>query len=389
MTIAARRVLEINAPSFSDLAASKTAYTKRTGQSVIDFSIGSSNIPPCQEVKDAIANAALEDANYQYTLQPSTTMVQAIQEWYSKRYGVELAENEIFPLKGSQEALSHLPMTILDPGDLMLIPDPCYPIYRTAPLLAGAKTYFMPMRKENDFLIDFDEIPEEVAKEAKLMLVSYPSNPTGAVADDAFYEKLIDFATKNDILVIHDNAYSELIFNGQPGRSFLSYPGAKEIGVELNSFSKSYSMGGTRMAVLVGHPEIVAAYSKLMNTIDFQSFGPVHAGAIAALTKSGDFVKQVREEYKRRAEFLVGNFAKAGWKIDPVKATMFVWAPIPDGYADSSEFMKVLLEQTGVLTNPGTSFGKEGERFVRLALVRNDDEVLEAARRIQESGLFA
>lgn len=389
MTIAARRVLEINAPSFSDLAASKTAYTKRTGQSVIDFSIGSSNIPPCQEVKDAIANAALEDANYQYTLQPSTTMVQAIQEWYSKRYGVELAENEIFPLKGSQEALSHLLMTILDPGDLMLIPDPCYPIYRTAPLLAGAKTYFMPMRKENDFLIDFDEIPEEVAKEAKLMLVSYPSNPTGAVADDAFYEKLIDFATKNDILVIHDNAYSELIFNGQPGRSFLSYPGAKEIGVELNSFSKSYSMGGARMAVLVGHPEIVAAYSKLMNTIDFQSFGPVHAGAIAALTKSGDFVKQVREEYKRRAEFLVGNFAKAGWKIDPVKATMFVWAPIPDGYADSSEFMKVLLEQTGVLTNPGTSFGKEGERFVRLALVRNDDEVLEAARRIQESGLFA
>lgn len=389
MKYAAQRVNDIHAPSFSDLAASKMAYTNRTGKAVIDFSVGSSNIPPCQEVKDAIAQAALADENYQYSLQPSKAILKAVQDWYATRYGVELSEEEIFPLKGSQEALSHLPMALLDPGDLMLIPDPCYPIYRTAPLLAGAQTYFMPMRKENDYLIDFDEIPEDVAKKAKLMLVSYPSNPTGAVAGDDFYEKLIDFATKNEILVIHDNAYSELIFDGQPGRSFLSYPGAKEIGVELNSFSKSYSMGGARMAVLVGNADLVAPYSKLMNTIDFQSFGPVHAGAIAALTKSGDFVASVREEYKRRADFLIDQFAKAGWQIDPVKATMFVWAPIPDGYADSSEFMNVLLEKTGVLTNPGTSFGQEGERFVRLALVRSDEEVAEAAKRIAESGLFA
>ncbi|MEY8309945.1 aminotransferase class I/II-fold pyridoxal phosphate-dependent enzyme [Erysipelotrichaceae bacterium 51-3] len=389
MKYAAKRVNDIHAPSFSDLAASKTSYTRRTGQQVIDFSVGSSNIPPCKEVKEAIAKAALADENYQYTLQPSSAVLKAVQDWYAQRYGVELAEEEIFPLKGSQEALSHLPMALLDPGDLMLIPDPCYPIYRTAPLLAGAETYFMPMRKENDYLIDFDEIPEEIAKKAKLMLVSYPSNPTGAVAGDDFYEKLIDFATRNEILIIHDNAYSELIFNGEPGHSFLSYPGAKEIGVELNSFSKSYSMGGARMAVLVGNADLVAPYSKLMNTIDFQSFGPVHAGAIAALTRSGDFVRQVREEYKRRAEFLIDQFARAGWKIDPVKATMFVWAPIPDQYADSSEFMNVLLEKAGVLTNPGTSFGKEGERFVRLALVRSDEEVAEAARRIAQSGLFA
>ena len=389
MKYAAQRVNNINAPSFSDLAASKTAYTNRTGKAVIDFSVGSSNIPPCQEVKEAIAQAALTDENYQYTLQPSKAILKAVQDWYLNRYSVELREEEIFPLKGSQEALSHLPMALLDPGDLILIPDPCYPIYRTAPLLAGAETYFMPMRKENNYLIDFDEIPKDVAKKAKLMLVSYPSNPTGAIAGDDFYEKLIDFATKNEILVIHDNAYSELIFNGEPGRSFLSYPGAKEIGVELNSFSKSYSMGGARMAVLVGNADLVAPYSKLMNTIDFQSFGPVHAGAIAALTKSGDFVASVRNEYKRRADFLIDQFAKAGWQIDPVKATMFVWAQIPDGYVDSSEFMNVLLEKTGVLTNPGTSFGKEGERFVRLALVRSDEEVAEAATRIAKSGLFA
>lgn len=389
MKFAAKRVEAIKAPSFSDLAAAKSAYTKRTGQEVIDFSVGSSNIPPCSAVKEAISKAALEDINYQYTLQPGSAILAAIQDWYKNRYGVELAEEEIFPLKGSQEALSHLPLALCDPGDLVLLPDPCYPIYRTAPLLAGAETYFMPMKKENDYLIDFSAIPQEVAKKAKLMVVSYPNNPTGAVANDRFYEELIDFAAKHNILVIHDNAYSELIFSGEPGKSFLAYPGAKEIGAELNSFSKSYSMGGARMAVLVGHPEIIAAYSKLLNTIDFQSFAPVHAGAIAALTESGEFAHEVRDEYKRRSEVLIDQLSKAGWKIDPVKATMFVWAPIPESYEDSSAFLNDLLEKTGVLVNAGTSFGEEGKRFVRLALVRSDEEVAEAARRIAEAGIFA
>lgn len=384
----AKRVEEIKAPSFSDLFAAKRAYVERTGKQVIDFSIGSSNIPPCQAVKEAIAQGALQDECYQYTLQPSKEMVTAIQEWYKNRYGVSLEAQEIFPLKGSQEALSHLPLALCDPGDLVLLPDPCYPIYRTAPLLAGAKTWFMPLRKENDYLIQFDAIPEEVAKEAKLMVVSYPNNPTGAIADDTFYEELIAFAKKNDIFVIHDNAYSELIFNGQPGKSFLSYPGAKEIGVELNSFSKSYSMGGARMAVLVGQKDAVASYSKLMNTIDFQSFAPIHHGALAALRNSGDFTQQVCQEYKRRSEFLIDQFQQAGWMIDPVKATMFVWAPIPDQYEDAAQFSTDLLDKVGILVNSGTSFGQEGKRFVRLALVRNDEEVLEAAQRLLDSGLF-
>lgn len=388
MKTAAKRVEAISAPSFSDLFAAKQAYTRRTGQDVIDFSVGSSNIPPCDAVKQAISAAALEDASYQYTLQPGEAILKAIQDWYSRRYGVRLETSEIFPLKGSQEALSHLPMALCDPGDLVLLPDPCYPIYRTAPLLAGAETWFMPMKKENDYLIRFDEIPDEIADRAGLMVVSYPNNPTGAVADDAFYEALIRFAKEHDILVVHDNAYSELIFNGTPGKSFLSYPGAKEIGVELNSFSKSYSMGGARMAVLVGNADVIAAYSKLMNTIDFQSFAPVHQGAIAALTSSGDFAHEVRDEYRRRSEVLIEAFGKAGWQIDPVKSTMFVWAPIPESYADSSAFLSDLLEKTGVLVNAGTSFGQEGKRFVRLALVRNDDEVREAARRIAQAGLF-
>lgn len=388
MKYASRRVADIKAPSFSDLFAAKEAYRNKTGQAVIDFSVGSSNIPPCTQVREAIAKAALDGESYQYSLAPKSDLLEAVKNWYARRYGVTLKDNEIFPLKGSQEALSHIPMALCDPGDLVLLPDPCYPIYRTAPSLAGADFYSMPMTPENDYLIDFDSIPDEIADKARLMVVSYPNNPTGAIANDAFYEALVAFATKHQILVVHDNAYSELIFEGEPGKSFLAYPGAKEIGIELNSFSKAYSMGGARMAVMVGNADMIEPYAKLMNTIDFQSFSPIHQGAIAALNDSHGFEKEVRQEYKRRAGKLIDEFSKAGWQIAPVKATMFVWAPIPDDFEDSQEFLYTLLDRTGVLVNAGTSFGQQGKRFVRLALVRSDEEVEEAARRIAASGLF-
>lgn len=388
MHIAAKRVDEIEAPSFSELFDAKRAYTRKTGQEVIDFSIGSSNIPPAPRLKDSLAEAVQEDLSYQYSLAPLDEMVEAIIRWYRNRYGVELAEDEIFTLKGSQEALSHVPMAFCDPGDLVLIPDPYYPIYGTAPALAGADIYFMPLKKENHYLIDFDSIPEEIAQKAKLMYVSYPNNPTGAIADDAFYEKLIQFAKKYDILVLHDNAYSELVFDHERGKSFLAYPGAKEIGIELNSFSKAYSMGGARMAVMVGNPQMLAVYKKLINTIDFGVFPAVQKAAITALDTCDDFCVQVRDEYRRRRDYLIQQFAQAGWMIEPNPATMFVWAPIPDRYTDSAAFNADLLNQAGVLANAGTSFGKEGRRYVRLALVRNDDEVEEAARRIRSSGLF-
>ena len=389
MIKAAQRVEAIQAPSFSDLFAAKKKYTDRTGQEVIDFSIGSSNIPPKAEVKEAMAAAVRKDSSYQYCLSPSAEMVAAIQHWYKTRYDVNLAPEEIFTLKGSQEALSHIPLAFCDPGDLVLIPDPFYPIYGVSPMLAGAEIHYMPLKKENRYLIDFDAIPEEVARQAKLMYVSYPNNPTGALADDAFYERLIAFAKKYDILVLHDNAYSELIFDEKPGKSFLSYPGAKEVGFELNSFSKSYSLGGARMAVMVGHPEALAIYRKLMNTIDFGVFFAVQDTAIYALENAADFVAQVRDEYRRRRDYLIEQFAAAGWQIEAPAGTMFVWAEIPASWSDSKAFSDALLEQAGVLTNPGTSFGQEGARFVRLALVRDDEEVAEAARRIRQSGLFA
>lgn len=388
-TKAATRIQAIDSPSFTELFEAKKRYTAKTGKEVIDFSIGSSDIPPHHAIKEELARQALNDESYQYSLAPLSEMVAAIARWYHTRYGVDLAEDEIVTVKGSQEALSHIPLAFCDPGDLVLIPDPYYPIYGVAPRLAGADIVFLPLKEENDYLIDFDAIQEDVARKAKLMYVSYPNNPTGKTAPDSFYERLIRFAKRYDIVVLHDNAYSELVFDKEPGKSFLSFEGAKDVGIELNSFSKSYSMGGARLAVMVGNRELIAIYKRMMNMIDFQAFGAVQRAGIAALAHHARFVPALRQEYRRRRDWLIQKFQEAGWSIEPPEATMFVWAKIPDHYEDSASFHRALLEQAGVLTNAGTSFGQEGTRYVRFALVRGDAEVEEAARRIQEAGLLA
>ncbi|WP_276927643.1 pyridoxal phosphate-dependent aminotransferase [Faecalibaculum rodentium] len=386
MIRAARRVQEIQGATFADLDRKKKGFTDRTGLPVIDFSIGSSNIPPMDAVKETLSQAVQEDAAWQYSLGPLPEMIEAVQDWYQNRYGVDLEADEIFLLKGSQEALTHVPLVYCDPGDTVLIPDPYYPIYGTAPRLAGAAVQFMPLKEENGYLIDFDAI--ENPDEVKLMYVSYPGNPTGAVADDAFYERLVQFATDHDIIVLHDNAYSELVFEGETGKSFLAYPGAKEVGIELNSFSKSYSMGGARLAVLAGNAGLVQAYRKLLDMTDFCVFPAIQQAGICALKEGQAFTEQVRNEYRRRRDYLIEKMKEAGWNIAVPKATMFVWARIPACWSSAQAFTDALVDQAGVLVNPGSNFGKEGERYVRLALVRSDGEVQEAARRIRESGLL-
>lgn len=386
MIRAARRVQEIQGATFADLDRKKKRFTDRTGLPVIDFSIGSSNIPPMDAVKETLSQAVQEDAAWQYSLGPLPEMIEAVQDWYQNRYGVDLEADEIFLLKGSQEALTHVPLVYCDPGDTVLIPDPYYPIYGTAPRLAGAAVQFMPLKEENGYLIDFDAI--ENPDEVRLMYVSYPGNPTGAVANDAFYERLVQFATDHDIIVLHDNAYSELVFEGETGKSFLAYPGAKEVGIELNSFSKSYSMGGARLAVLAGNAELVQAYRKLLDMTDFCVFPAIQQAGICALKEGQAFTEQVRNEYRRRRDYLIEKMKEAGWNIAVPKATMFVWARIPACWSSAQAFTDALVDQAGVLVNPGSNFGKEGERYVRLALVRSDGEVQEAARRIRESGLL-
>lgn len=374
---------------FSRLDEEKRRLQEK-GEKIIDFSIGSPDIAPAPHIMEALLKAAEDPANYRYAIHDLPRLQQAITDWYRRRYDVELDPcSEVITLQGSQEALANIALTLCNPGDIVLVPDPYYPIFAQGPKLAGADVRFMPMKEENDFLIRFDEISEEVAKKAVLMIVSYPNNPTGAVADDRFYTELIAFAKRWDIAVLHDNAYSELVFDGKRGKSFLSYPGAKDVGVELNSFSKTYGMAGARLGVCVGNRELIAGYHRLKSNMDYGIFLPVQQAGIAALEADQNCVETTRKAYEHRRDLLVRRFGEAGWVIRPSAATMFVWARIPDAFADSEQFALSLLAECGIVVTPGTEFGAEGRRHVRIALVISDEQIEEAAQRLVRSCLFS
>ena len=360
-----------------------------SGKAVYDFTIGSPNIAPSKEVMDALITAAQQPESYMYSLHDTKELKETIQAWYRKRYQVELdTETEILSLQGSQEGLAHVALALCDEGDIVLIPAPSYPIFANGPKIAGAELYEMPMLKEYDYLIQFDAIPEEIAEKAKMMIISYPNNPTGATAPDSFYEELIQFAKAHDIIVIHDTAYSNLVFDGEEGKSFLYYAGAKDIGIEFNSFSKTYGMAGARIGICVGNAEIVGILRKLKSYIDFGMFLPIQKAAIAALTQEQSIVKETRETYQRRRNRIVAGVAAAGWHIASCKSTMFLWAQIPEGYGSSEEFALNLLKCSGMLVTPGSSFGAYGEGFVRIALVQSDEVIEQALQALKESRLF-
>lgn len=360
-----------------------------SGKAVYDFTIGSPNIAPSKEVMDALITAAQQPESYMYSLHDTKELKETIQAWYRKRYQVELdTETEILSLQGSQEGLAHVALALCDEGDIVLIPAPSYPIFANGPKIAGAELYEMPMLKEYDYLIQFDAIPEEIAEKAKMMIISYPNNPTGATAPDSFYEELIQFAKAHDIIVIHDTAYSNLVFDGEEGKSFLYYAGAKDIGIEFNSFSKTYGMAGARIGICVGNAEIVGILRKLKSNIDYGMFLPIQKAAIAALTQDQSIVKETRETYQRRRNRIVAGVAAAGWHIASCKSTMFLWAQIPEGYGSSEEFALNLLKCSGMLVTPGSSFGAYGEGFVRIALVQSDEVIEQALQALKESRLF-
>lgn len=360
-----------------------------SGKAVYDFTIGSPNIAPSKEVMDALITAAQQPESYMYSLHDTKELKETIQAWYRKRYQVELdTETEILSLQGSQEGLAHVALALCDEGDIVLIPVPSYPIFANGPKIAGAELYEMPMLKEYDYLIQFDAIPEEIAEKAKMMIISYPNNPTGATAPDSFYEELIQFAKAHDIIVIHDTAYSNLVFDGEEGKSFLYYAGAKDIGIEFNSFSKTYGMAGARIGICVGNAEIVGILRKLKSNIDYGMFLPIQKAAIAALTQDQSIVKETRETYQRRRNRIVAGAAAAGWHIASCKSTMFLWAQIPEGYGSSEEFALNLLKCSGMLVTPGSSFGAYGEGFVRIALVQSDEVIEQALQALKESRFF-
>lgn len=373
---------------FSALAQMKRERLARGGE-VVDFSIGSPNIPPAEHIVEALERGVREPGNYEYAVGDTPELKNAAAGWYRRRYGVELdPETELTSLLGSQDGLAHLALAVADPGDTVLVPDPCYPIFGDGPLLAGAELYRMPQTEETGWVVDLKAVPEEVARRAKLMVVSYPNNPVTSLAPPSFYRELVEFAKAYGIVVLHDNAYSELVFDGAECGSFLSYEGAKDVGVEFNSLSKTYGLAGARIGFAVGNRDVISALKSLKSNLDYGMFLAVQKAAVAALTGPQDCVKETRDAYRKRRDVLVEGLDAAGWHIEKPKATMFVWAKIPEPYADSAAFVRELFERTGVLVTPGSAFGPSGEGYVRLALVRSEEETRRAVRAIEESGIL-
>lgn len=358
-----------------------------SGKDVINLSIGTPDFQPDSHVREAVSRAALDPEQYKYSLNETRPLLDAVQSWYRRRYNVELADDEIMAVCGSQEGIAHVCFPFAGPNDLILAPDPGYPIFSFGPLMTGATVALYPLRAENNWVLDFGDIPEDVADRAKAMVVSYPNNPTTAVADRSFYERLVTFAREHNIIVIHDNAYSDLLLNGEQGLSFLSIPGAKEVGIEFNSLSKTYNLTGMRVSFALGNREVIGKFRAFRSQIDYGMFYPVQAGAVAALTGPQDIVARNREGYMARRDALCGGLRRIGWDVPDAQGTMFVWAKIPDRFTSSVDFVLELMEKTGVIGVPGSAFGAQGEGYVRFALVVPPERMEEAVRRIDESGI--
>lgn len=358
------------------------------GEEVINLSIGTPDIPPADYVVKAVSEAFKNPENYKYGITESKELLDAVSYWYKNRYGVELEHKNIVAVNGSQEGIAHIAFPMCNSGDIVLVPDPCYQIFAFGPTMADVKLHYMPLLKENDYIIDLDAIPENIAKRAKMMVVSYPNNPTTATAPREFYEKLVAFAKKYDIIVIHDNAYSELVYDDEPGLSFLEIDGAMDVGIEFNSLSKSYNLTGLRLSFAVGNEEILKKFRTFRSQIDYGICMGVQIAAISALTGDQSYVAEVRDEYKKRRDTFIDGLNRIGWDVPKTSSTMFAWLPIPPKYTSSLKFSLELLEKAGVLVVPGASFGELGEGYVRAALVQNCKGLERAVEKIKESGIL-
>lgn len=358
------------------------------GVDVINLSIGTPDFAPDAHVMQAVSAAAEEPENYKYSMNDTPELVRAVQDWYARRYDVKLDPEQVMSVSGSQEGIAHVAFPFVGPGDLVLAPDPGYPIFTFGPMMTGAEIGLYPLYAEKGWILDFDDIPDEVADRAKLMVVSYPNNPTTAVADRDFYVRLVAFAKQHNILVLHDNAYSDLVLDGSEGISFLSVPGAMDVGIEFNSLSKTYNLTGMRVSFAVGNRDMIRRFHDFRSQIDYGMFYPTQAGAVAALTGPQDIVARNRAGYQARRDALCGGLRRIGWDVPDSRGSMFVWAKIPQGYASSAAFVLELMDKTGVICVPGLSFGAQGEGYVRFALVVPPARMEEAVRRIADSGIL-
>ncbi len=358
------------------------------GRTVYNLSVGTPDFPPAAHIVEAVVEAAKKPENYKYALSDLPELTESVITRFRKRYGVELEKEEIMSVYGSQEGITHIGLPLCNEGDVVLVPDPGYPIFSIGPSLTGAKLATYELRPENRYLPDLGGIDEKIRKAAKFMIVSYPLNPVCKTAPREFYEKLVPWAKENGIIIVHDNAYSDIIYDGREGISILSVAGAKDVCVEFYSLSKSFNYTGARMGFLVGNREIVANFKKLRSQIDYGTFLPVQYGAIAALTGPDDMVKAQCAEYQRRRDALCGGLRAIGWDIPDSEGTMFAWGAIPEKYGDDDvAFVMDLMEKSGVLCTPGSSFGSLGKGHVRFALTMPVEKIREAVEAVERSGM--
>jgi LL-diaminopimelate aminotransferase len=381
----ARRLDAVPPYLFAELERT-VARKRREGIDVISLGIGDPDLPTPQAVIDALAAAARDPSTHQYpTNHGSDEFRAAAATFYRDRFGVELdPESEIVPALGGKEAVGHVALVLLDPGDLCLSPDPGYPPYTSGPVFAGAEVYYLSLEEDNAFLPELDAVPTEVAAHANLLFLNYPNNPTGAIVEPGYFERAVEFARTHDLAVVHDNAYSEICFDGYRAPSFLETPGAKDVGVEIFSPSKGWNMTGWRSGIVAGNAEIVERYRRLKTNLDSGMFEAVQRATIAALTEAREFPREMSEVYRRRRDLVADALVAIGLHIEPPQATPYFWVHVPEGHTSAS-FAELVLEEAAVVVSPGPAYGPSGEGFVRLSLTVPDERLGEAVRRIETS----
>jgi len=364
------------------------AHAREQGLDLIDLGMGNPDGSAPQPVIDAAIAALQNPANHGYPpFEGTASFRRAITTWYHRRYGVNLdPDSEALPLLGSKEGLTHLALAYLNPGDLVLVPSPAYPVHFRGPIIAGATVHPLILKAEKDWVIDLASIPEAIARQAKILFFNYPSNPTGATAPREFFEEIVAFARHYEILLVHDLCYAELAFDGYQPTSLLEIPGAKEIGVEFHTLSKTYNMAGWRVGFVVGNQHIIQGLRTLKTNLDYGIFAALQSAAETALQLPDEYVNQVQDRYQQRRDFLIHGLAQLGWNIPKPKATMYVWVPCPPGIG-STDFALSVLQQTGVVVTPGNAFGEGGEGYVRVSLIADCDRLGEALQRLKEANI--
>ncbi len=385
---ASQRLDRFGAEVFASLN-NKLLALKAQGKTIYNMSVGTPDFKPYDHVVEALTQAAQDPEMWKYALRDLPELKQAVCDYYERRFGVSgITPSMVQSCNGTQEGVGHLGLALLDPGDTILVPDPCYPVFEAGAKIADAKLEYYPLVAEHNYLPYVAGIDPEVADRAKYMIVSLPANPVGSVGTPEIYEEIIAFAREHDLLIVHDNAYSDIVFDGEPGGSFLQYPGALEVGVEFFSLSKSFNVTGARIGFLVGREDVVSAFAKLRSQIDFGMFFPIQKAAIACLNGPRDEVEAQRLKYQERRDALCDGLEGLGWERPNAHGSMFVWAKLPGGRTDSMAFCEELMEKAGVVVTPGASFGPSGEGHVRMALVLPPDQIALAVEAIHEAGLY-